>query len=66
MKGIPLQAEQVNGCTFFAASLLVRFFMQVVNRRHVSFDDNEMNIKKIKTKYYLIYDLTLFITNLPA
>ena len=28
---------------FFAASLLVRFFMQVVNRRHVSYDDNEMN-----------------------
>jgi hypothetical protein len=23
------QAGQVNGCTFFAASLLVRFFMQV-------------------------------------
>jgi len=28
-QGSLLQADQVNGCTFFAALLLVRFFMQV-------------------------------------
>jgi hypothetical protein len=28
-QGSLLQADPVNGCTFFAASLLVRFFMQV-------------------------------------
>jgi len=61
-----LITRRVNGCTFFAASLLVRLFLlQVVNRRHVSYDDNEMNVKTI-LRNILRYTLILLYNHPPT